>query len=142
VRTNSSPSYNILRILEVPEMTKALAKDGTVKTISSQTASEETPPRSIHDLETLIGEKLGKHTIQVYRGVVIFWADKPSDAVLQAIDDMRAAYRGRLVLLRLQDGALSLAWRGKVPEDLDVGGELQGTSEGSPWTVERSTQVA
>lgn len=123
-------------------MTKALTKDGQVTTISPQSTSEETPPRSTHSLEDLIGEKLGKHKIDVYRGVVIFWADKPSDDVLDFIDQLKPVYRGRLVLLRLQDDALSLAWRGAVPPDLSDGTKLQGPSERLEWRVERSIQVA
>jgi hypothetical protein len=123
-------------------MTKALTKDGQVKTVSSQAPIEKTQPRSTHSLEDLIGEKLGKHKVDVYRGVVIFWAEKPSDDVLDYIDQLKPIYRGRLVLLRLQDDALSLAWRGKVPADLCEGTKLQGPSEGPEWRIERSVQVA
>lgn len=123
-------------------MTKALTKDGQVTTISPQSEIEETPQRSTHSLEDLIGDKLGKHKVDVYRGVVIFWVDKPSDDVLDFIDQLKGAYRGRLVLLRLQDDALSLAWRGAPPPDLSEGSELQGPAEGQQWHVVRSVQVA
>jgi hypothetical protein len=126
--------------------TKRVTSDGKDVTISAiippQDSSEETPPRSIHSLEDLIGEKLGKHKIDVYRGVVIFWSGKASDDVFEFIDHLKPGYRGRLVLLRLQNDELSLAWRGTVPEDLGEGTRLIGPSEDQEWDIARSVQVA
>lgn len=123
--------------------TKTLSSKGGVKTIPIQTADTAvSDDHQSYDIELLIGEKRGKHAITVYRGVVVFWSGKEDKDVLRMIDGLKPVYRGRLVLVRLQDDALSFAWRGTVPPELAAGESLKGPAEGQEWTIERSIQVA
>lgn len=115
------------------EKTRVISPDGS--------SLDEGPAFATHRLEDLIGRK--PKGIYVYRGVVLT-SGKPEPELLLMIDEMRPAYRGRLVVLHKEGDMLSLGWRGFVPEDLGINAEIgvpKGAEDGNTWTIERSTQV-
>jgi hypothetical protein len=114
----------------------------TAKVISADGRSADAGPEfETHKLEDLIGQK--PKTIYIYRGVMLT-AGKPEAPLLEMIDELRPAYRGRLVVCHKEGETLSLAWRGSVPEDICVSAEIRvpkDSEDGQVWTVERSAQV-